>query len=154
MENCIFCKIAKGEIGTAKVWEDENFLAFLDINPNTRGMTLLIPKKHYGSYIFDMPDKELSEMMIAGKKVAGMLEKAFGVGRVAVVMEGMGVDHVHIKLYPLHGVGKDFQEMNVSERIFFDKYQGYISTQMGPQLSGEELKKVADLIRKSVDSKK
>ena len=63
MENCIFCKIIKGEIPSSKVWEDENFIAILDINPNTEGVTLVIPKKHYDSYVFDHQDKFLSEFI-------------------------------------------------------------------------------------------
>jgi len=56
MTNCIFCKIAAGEIPAATIWENNKFLAVLDANPNTKGMTLIIPKAHYDSYAFEMPD--------------------------------------------------------------------------------------------------
>ena len=69
-------------------------------------------------------------MMAAAKKVAGVPEKAFGITRVAMVMEGMGINHAHIKLYPLHGVTEKFKEMWASEKVFFEKYEGYISTQL------------------------
>ena len=69
MIDCVFCKIAKGEIPCAKIWEDENYLAFLDINPNTKGMSLVIPKKHFDSYAADMDDKDYCNLMIAAKKV-------------------------------------------------------------------------------------
>lgn len=147
MENCIFCKIVKGEIPCAKVWEDENYLAFLDINPNTKGMTLVIPKEHHDSYFFDMPADKQSEFLAAANKVARMLEKYFKISRVALVMEGMGVNHVHLKLYPLHGVTDKFVEMWASEKKFFEKYEGYISTQLGPQADMEELKKLAEEIK-------
>ena len=61
MDNCIFCKIVKGEIPSVKIWEDKNYLAILDINPNVEGMTLVIPKKHFDSYVFEMKDKEYCE---------------------------------------------------------------------------------------------
>ena len=143
MENCIFCKIVNGEIPCAKIWEDEKNLAFLDINPNVNGMTLVIPKKHFDSYTFEMPDKEHHELIDASKKVAKLLEKALKVQRVAMVMEGLGINHAHIKLYPIHGLDEKFKEMWAKDKIFFDKYEGYISTQLGPQKSMDELNKLA-----------
>lgn len=148
MKDCVFCKIVSGEFDSAKVWEDENFLAFLDINPNTHGMTLVLPKKHYDSYVVDMPDKEYFEYFAAVKKVAKMLEKALSVKRVALVMEGLGVNHAHIKLYPIHGLKEMFEEIWANERVFFENYKGYISTQLGPKKDLEELKKLAEEIKK------
>ena len=147
MEKCIFCEIAKGNIDSAKIWEDDEFVAVLDINPNTKGMTLIMSKQHYDSYAFDMPEDVYQKLMIASKKVAKMLEKGFDLKRVAMVMEGMGVNHVHIKLYPLHGVDEKFKEMWAKDKIFFEKYEGYISTQLGPQTDIEELKKIAQEIK-------
>lgn len=147
MTDCIFCKIIRGEIPSTKVWENENFLAILDINPNTKGMTLILPKEHHGSYIFDMPDEKACEFYQAAKQVGRRLEKAFNVSRVALVMEGMGVDHVHIKLYPLHGVTEKFVEMWAKDKVWFDKYDGYISTQLGPPATKEELEKIAEQIK-------
>jgi len=147
MENCIFCKIAGGEIDSAKIWEDKDFVAILDLNPNTKGMALIMPKEHYDSYIFSMPDDFYAKMMLASKKVAKLLEKALDAKRVAMVMEGMGVNHAHIKLYPLHGLEKEFEEMWAKDKVFFDKYPGYITTQLGPQAGIEELKKLAEEIK-------
>lgn len=64
-------------------------------------------------------------------------------------MEGLGVNHVHIKLYPIHGLTEKFTEMWGCEKKFFDKYEGYISTQLGPELSMEERQKIADKILKN-----
>ena len=147
MENCIFCKIAKGEINSAKIWEDKNFIAILDINPNTNGMALVLPKKHFDSDAFLMPDEDYQELMTAVKKVTGILRKGLDVNRVAMVAEGMGVNHVHIKLYPLYGVEKEFEEIWAKERVFFEKYQGYISTQLGPEASIEDRQKIAEAIK-------
>lgn len=146
MNDCIFCKIVAGEIPSIKIWEDNDHYAFLDINPNTEGMTLVIPKKHFNSDIFEMPDTNMIGLMHAGKKVVKMLEKGLNVKRVSLVVEGMGVNHIHLKLYPLHGLNNKFEETWGKERIYFEKYDGYISTQLGPQKSPEELQKVADKI--------
>lgn len=133
---------------SVKIWEDEDFIAILDINPNTEGVTLVMPKEHHDSYAFDMPEKDYSKLMAASKKVAKILEKGLKVRRVAMVMEGLGINHVHIKLYPLHGLDQKFQEMWGKEKIFFDKYEGYISTQIGPQTSIEKLENVAKKIKR------
>jgi len=146
--DCIFCKIAKGEILSEKIWEDEKHLAILDINPNTEGMTLVLTKVHYDSDITDMPGKEYSDLMLAAKKVAKILEKGLNVKRVAIVMGGLGVNHAHVKLYPIHGLDEKFKEIWAGEKIYFNKYEGYISTQLGPKKSSEELKKVAEKILK------
>ncbi len=145
--DCIFCKIAKGEIDSAKIWEDDEFLAILDINPNTKGMSIVITKNHFDSYAFSMPEDIYSKFMLASKKVAKLLEKALNAKRVAMVMEGMGINHAHIKLYPMHGLEKEFTEMWAKEKVFFNDYPGYLTTQLGPQVNMEELKKLAEQIK-------
>jgi len=147
VDECIFCKIVKGEIPCYKIYEDDEFLAFLDINPNTKGMTLVISKKHFDSYVFDMPDKDYEKLLTTVKKVAKLLDKKLGTQRTAIVMEGMGINHAHIKLYPLHGLDKKFQEMWAPEKIYFEKYEGYITTQLGPKADDERLKTLAKEIR-------
>jgi len=146
MEDCIFCKIVKGEIDSAKIWENEDFLAILDVNPNTKGMALLLTKEHYPSYLFDLSDDICKKFIKAAKKVAKILEKALGVKRVGLVMEGMGVNHAHLKLYPIHGV-EEWKGEIPEKRVFFEKYKGYLTTQLGPKVSLEELKKLAEEIK-------
>jgi len=148
MNNCIFCKIVKDEISSVKIWEDKKHIAILDTNPNSEGMTLVIPKKHFHSDATDMPEKEYIDLMVAAKKLAKILEKKLNVKRVAIVMEGLGINHVHIKLYPIYGLDEKFVETWAKERVFFEKYEGYISTQLGPKKSIEELKETAKKILK------
>ncbi len=148
MTDCIFCKIVKGEIDSAKIWEDNDFLAILDVNPNTKGMTLVLTKQHYDSYAFDMPEDVYQKFNIAAKKVAKILEKGLDVKRVAMVMEGMGINHAHLKLYPLYGLIEEFKGMWAKEKVFFNKYEGYISTQLGPQADIAKLKELAEAIKK------
>jgi histidine triad (HIT) family protein len=148
--DCIFCKIISGEFDSAKIWEDEKFVAILDINPNTKGMALVMPKKHFDSDAFLMPDVDYQELMLATKKVSEILRKGLDVNRVAMVAEGMGVNHVHIKLYPLYGIEKEFEEIWAKEKVFFENYQGYISTQLGPQENMEDLKKLVEKIKSKI----
>jgi len=147
MDTCIFCKIASGEIPAAKIWEDEKFLAVLDAFPNTKGMALVIPKAHYDSYAFDMPNDVYCEFFAATKKVVKILETGLEVKRVALVMEGMGVNHAHLKLYPLFGLEVKFKETWAKDKVYFDRYQGYISTQLGEQADSEVLKRLAEEIK-------
>ncbi|MDE1825384.1 MAG: HIT domain-containing protein [Candidatus Micrarchaeota archaeon] len=143
MENCIFCKIVNGKVPSYKIWEDDKFVAFLDIFPNIKGQTLVIPKEHHQSDAFKVDEKVFDELMAAIRKVARLLEKQLKVGRVHLVLEGMGVNHLHAKLYPAIGLEqKDFSAVEAGERKRFDAYPGYVTTLMGPKASDEELKAV------------
>jgi len=85
--------------------------------------------------------------MLAAKKVAKLLENSLKVKRAALVMEGLGVNHVHIKIYPIHGLAEKFKEIWAKDEVYFQKYEGYISTQLGPQRSMSELEAIAKEIR-------
>ena len=103
-EETIFHKIVRGEIPCHKVWEDEKFLAFLSIFPNTEGVTVVIPKTYQPSYFAEASDDALAELVLAAKKVAKLLDaKLDDVGRTALVFEGFGVNYLHAKLFPMHG---------------------------------------------------
>lgn len=147
MEECIFCRIARGEAPCFRIWEDESCLAFLDIFPNTKGMALVIPKQHFGSDITKMPDKDYSGLMSAVKSVALLLEKSLGVKRVGIVAEGMGVNHAHVKLYPMHGLGDEWKPIISNEKAFFSEYPGFLTTKLGPKADFEKLEKLAKKIR-------
>lgn len=82
MTDCIFCKIVAGELPSTSVWEDDDYYAFFDIFPNCKGQTLVIPKKHYDSQLFEMSDDAYSDLLVAAKKVANLLKKSFEVQRV------------------------------------------------------------------------
>lgn len=105
VKNCIFCKIASGEVPSQKIYENESFIAILDIKPLTKGMSLVIPKKHVSSNFPDTDTQVLSEGIEVAQKVARVLQKALGTERVFLGIEGIEVDHLHFKLYPSHGKG-------------------------------------------------
>jgi len=96
----IFTKIISGEIPCYKVAETEDFLAFLDINPNAKGHTLCIPKKE-GNKIFDLDENEYIELMKFSRKVAKAVEKVIDCKRVGMTVIGLEVPHVHVHLIPL-----------------------------------------------------
>jgi len=96
----IFTKIINGEIPSYKIAEDDNYFAFLDINPLKKGHTLVIPKTEV-DYLFDLDDDVLAGMMKFSKKIAKAIDKSIDCKRVGVVVLGMEVPHAHIHLIPL-----------------------------------------------------
>jgi len=149
-ENCIFCKIAAGEAPCYKVWEDDNHMAFLSLNPNTEGFTVVIPKDHYESYAFENDDKVLTDLVLAAKKVGKILDNSFDdVGRTGMVLEGFGVNHLHAKLFPMHGTKADkWEPIHSNIDTYFEKYQGYISSHDSLRASEEKLAETLGKIKK------
>ncbi len=97
----IFSMIVNGDIPSYKVAEDENYYAFLDINPLAEGHTLVIPKREE-DYIFDLNDEELAGMVKFAKRVAEKQKSVFGCKKVAMVVLGLEVPHAHIHLIPMN----------------------------------------------------
>ncbi len=97
MDNCIFCKIVKGEIPCTKVYEDENFLAFLDIHPIAPGHTQIIPKKHY-RWVWDVPN--IGEFFEVAKKIALSQKKGFNADIIRSQVYGEEIPHAHIWVWP------------------------------------------------------
>ncbi len=96
----IFSKIVAGEIPAHKVAENDQFLAFLDINPLMEGHTLVIPKKEV-DYIFDIEDKAFADFHLFSKRVAKAIEKVIACERIGVTVMGLEVPHAHIHLIPM-----------------------------------------------------
>ena len=96
----IFTKIVNGEIPCYKIAEDENYLAFLDVNPNAKGHTLCIPKQEINK-IFDMEEDHYLGLMKFSRKVAKAIEKSVECKRIGVAVVGLEVPHVHVHLIPL-----------------------------------------------------
>lgn len=97
----IFSRIAQGEIPSYKVAEDENYYAFLDINPLMEGHTLVIPKREE-DYFFDLSDEELAGMVKFARKIAARQKEVFGCKKVAMIVLGLEVPHAHIHLIPMN----------------------------------------------------
>ncbi|WDY57530.1 HIT family protein [Pseudomonas sp. PSKL.D1] len=147
---CVFCDIVSGHAESHIVWEDPDHLAFLSIYPNTYGVTVVVPKEHYSSYVFDQDDAVITALLIATKKVARLLDDVLtGVARTAMVFEGYGVDHLHAKLYPMHGTGErsDFQRIASDVGTYIDQYSGFVSSHDGPRAEHQTLAALARRLR-------
>ncbi len=149
---CIFCEIVLGNIPTSSFWENDEFLAFLSIDPNTEGFSCVIPKQHFGSDVLKMPDEPLQKFILAAKEVAKLLEGFyFDVGRVGLIMEGTGIDHAHIKLVPMHGTEHmkrgEWKQILSGKEFWFPKYEGWISSGGGPSADREKLKELANQLK-------
>ena len=129
-ENCEFCKIAAGEVPSYKVYEDNDFLAFLDINPNTRGHCLVIPKKHY-RWTYDVPN--FGEYFEVAKKVALASLKDLNAEWVSFYTVGVDVSHAHIHVIP---------------RYKKDLHGATVDTHVHEKFSEKEMKKIAEKIKK------
>ncbi|WP_288955812.1 HIT domain-containing protein [uncultured Polaribacter sp.] len=105
----IFTKIINGEIPCYKVAENDDFIAFLDINPNAKGHTLVVPKKEENK-IFDLPRDEYLTLMGFSYKVAKALEKTVSCDRIGMSVIGLEVPHVHVHLVPINNMA-DMQFM-------------------------------------------
>lgn len=151
MEDCIFCKIVSGEAPSHKIWEDEKHIAFLTIFPNTEGFSVVIPKAHYPSYAFDLPEDALVELVLAAKKVGKLLDiKLDDVGRTAMIFEGFGVDHIHAKLFPMHGTKMDeWKQIKSNVDKYFKQYEGYVSSHDYKRADDIELAELAQKIREN-----
>lgn len=97
MKDCIFCKIVAREIPSEVIWEDSNFVAFLDINPVSKGHTLIIPKKHY-RWVWDV--KEYSQYFLKIRKVKKIIDKKYNPKFVEIKVLGVDVAHAHVHLIP------------------------------------------------------
>ena len=132
MRDCIFCKIAREEIPCYKIWEDEKFLVFLDAFPSIKGQVLIVPKRHLEMSVFDLKDDFYTKIFLLAKKVAIAMQKALSPIKVGMIIEGLEIDHIHLKLYPLGEKGLVLRPMKSPPR-------------------GEEMKKIAKIISKNLN---
>lgn len=105
MDTCIFCEIIKGAEPAHRVWESEEFLAFLTRRPCNPGHTLLIPKTHV-DYVFDLEEPLYSTIFRAAKQLSKPIKKVTEAKRVGIAVEGFSVPHVHLHLVPLYSISE------------------------------------------------
>jgi histidine triad (HIT) family protein len=128
----IFAKIINGEIPSHKVYEDENFLAFLDIRPMVKGHTLVIPKKEV-DYLFDMNPEEYTSLLLAAQKVAKGIKKSVPCTKVGMTVIGLEVPHAHVHLMPINNVG----DMSFKNPVI--------------EMTQSEMNQLAQLINKNIE---
>jgi histidine triad (HIT) family protein len=112
----IFTKIINGEIPSYKIAEDEQFIAFLDVNPNTIGHTLCVPKQEINK-LFEMEEDHYLALMKFSRKIALGLEKAISCKRIGVAVVGLEVPHVHVHLIPL----QEMDDMRFQKKVTLTK---------------------------------
>ncbi|MEX0778573.1 MAG: HIT family protein [Balneolales bacterium] len=127
----IFTRIIQGEIPANKIAEDEHHFAFLDINPSSKGHTLVVPKVEI-DYIFDVPDERLRGLILFAKPIAHAIDKALGTKRTGIIVEGMEVPHAHIHLIPIYDEKQEF------------------SLKASVEVGEEEMKEIAANIKRSL----
>ncbi|AZQ62068.1 HIT family protein [Flammeovirga pectinis] len=127
----IFTKIINGEIPSHKVFEDDNYYAFLDISPVQKGHTLVVPKKEVDD-IFDLDDETLAGLYVFAKKVAKGIKAVFPCNRIGHAVIGLEVPHAHMHLIPISGMN----DMNFKNKI---------------DLTQEELAEIANKINKQIN---
>lgn len=145
--------MVQGKVPHHTIYEDEKHLAFLTIFPNTEGVTVVITKDHYGSSAFEQPNKVLQDLIIATKNTAHLLTNYFNdVGRCGMVFEGFGVDHLHAKLYPLHGTNiKEWKPIeSAQKKDYYKTYPGYVCSNDSERADDQVLSELAKKIRESV----
>lgn len=148
--HCIFCKIVAGEAPSHIIWEDDNHIAFLSIFPNTEGFTVIATKEHHPSYVFDLPNDAYAKLLAAAKTVGKLIDsKLSDVGRTGLLAEGFGVDHAHVKLFPMHGT-KDmasWKPIESKRTEFYETYPGYLSSHDAGRADDAQLAELAKKIR-------
>jgi histidine triad (HIT) family protein len=149
MKSCIFCAIAAGQTPCHKIWEDERHLAFLSVFPNTLGFSVVMTRRHYPSYAFDLPDDVLTDLVRAAKQVGRLLDRKLeDVGRTGMILEGFGVDHAHAKLFPMHGTTTaDWRPLSRPADKYFHAYEGYICSHDYRRADDDQLSALARKIR-------
>lgn len=127
----IFTKIINGEIPCYKIAENDQHIAFLDINPIAEGHTLIVPKKEV-DYLFDLPDSLLNDTMLFAKKVASSLDKSLQPLRTGVIVEGLEVPHAHVHLVPIY---TETQNVSLRNKV---------------EVSESKMKEIADKVSKQI----
>ena len=147
----LFARIIQGKIEHWRIWEDDNYVAFLTPFPNTPGYTVLVPRLHLSSDIFSLKQEEFYGLTAAAKKVANILKIAFDTtSECGMIFEGLEVDYAHVKIIPIHQKPSSSADGSLSEYLrltpFETTYQGHVTSLSGP-LSGN-----TDLLAKDADS--
>ncbi len=138
-DECLFCKIAKGEIPSRKIYEDNESIAFLDINPANRGHCLIVPKKHFEN-IYDIDDSTLEKLMVTAKNLSKIIKDKLACNGINIVQNnerhaGQIVNHFHIHIIPRYendNVVITYQRVSLSDADFEDVKKKLTETKKEP----------------------
>lgn len=145
--DCLFCRIISGDEKSWKIYEDDNHIAFLTPFPNTPGFTVLVTKEHLDSNVLRFTEERFLEMMKAARKLAHHLDERLGTKRTGLIIEGMGINHAHVKLIPMHGIPEgEWKPILSNIPLFREIYNGYLASCDGPRMSDEDLDRIQSKI--------
>lgn len=130
-DNCIFCRIASGEIPSHVVYEDDQLKAFLDIQPIRPGHVLIVPKAHH-DYYDDLPPELASAIVHLGQRLGKAMKAAYGVERVGFLFTGTDVAHVHAHIVPMH------EKTDITSPIYIEQQD--LSFRLAPRASDDDLR--------------
>lgn len=148
--NCLFCSIVQGSSPSHVVGEDDKHLAILTPFPNTPGVTVVLTRQHHPSYVLAAQDDDFCKLMLFAKRMGRQIDRNLGCQRTGLIAEGFGIDHLHVKLFPMHGIEQDqWQAIKANDRTFSERYTGMLSSSDGPRMKDTELGATARQIRGS-----
>lgn len=149
MTNCLFCRIIEGKEKSWTIYEDDLHTGFLTPFPNTPGFAVLVTKEHLDSQVLSMKEERYTEFLKAARRLGNLLDLKLGTKRTGLIIEGMGVDHAHIKLVPMHGIPNGpWNPIRSSKPEYNEIYEGYLTSKDGPRMRDDEL----DVIAKKITS--
>ncbi|MDD9950481.1 MAG: HIT family protein [Zetaproteobacteria bacterium] len=141
-KKCVFCDVVTKQQESYVFWEDEGHMAFLSRHPNTKGFSFVIPKEHYPNDPSNVDETIFLNLMLASKQASRLLASGLAIANCSIIIESYGVNHLHSKLFPMHGTspGQPWYPTSLSptEKIY-PEYPGYTATNQGPKAAQIEL---------------
>ncbi|TRM66565.1 hypothetical protein BD626DRAFT_483101 [Schizophyllum amplum] len=141
----LFARIVRGEEEQWRIWENETHVAFLTPFGNTVGYTVVVPRRHTSSDVFQLAEADYEGLIRAVHSVLVVLKKAFDTKTVGVFFEGFEIDYTHAKLIPAHGEGPEVKS-DIERAELYDTYPGFLTTQAGPAANKKELVALRDAL--------
>lgn len=139
--DCLFCRLARGDLPTDPVYQSDDLLAFLDIHPIRPGHTLIIPRRHY-PYYDDLPTPVVAEIMALGQRLAPVLRARYQVERVAFFFTGVDIAHAHAHVVPM------FERTDITSPTYIAERP--LSFRPAPRADATELASVAEALRQGL----
>jgi diadenosine tetraphosphate (Ap4A) HIT family hydrolase len=144
---CLFCQIVAGDEPSYPVLDDGMFLAVLTPFPNTPGAMVVLPRQHMDSDIAALAEDVMYAAMSFARKADALARRVLGCARCAYVIEGYGINHFHIKLFPLHGAPDPWQPVHSQAMAYSERYDGHITTADGPRQDPASMEAMAARFR-------
>ena len=147
LDDNLFARIVRNEEEHWRVWEDDEHVAFLTPYPNTRGFTVLVPRKHLSSDIFALESEDYKKLVAAAFKVASLLKRSLEAQHCAMIFEGYEIDYAHVKLIPIINSGTSKEYCTIAPKTeYSETYCGFVTSVDGPGADVSELSSLHSLL--------